>query len=188
MLKTEPFMRKNQFKPVSKFILALITSLISNELLAQQQGLSSKPNIDFWNNVQFGGGIGLGFGAGYTDISLAPSAIYNFNEYVALGLGAQYTYVQQRNFYSSNLYGGSIIALFNPIREIQLSAELEELRVNVSLDVSNSDPQDYWNTGLFFGLGYRNGNVTIGMRYNVLQDDTNNVYSQAFMPFVRAYF
>jgi hypothetical protein len=188
MLKTEPFMRKNQFKPVSKFILALITSLISNELLAQQQGLSSKPNIDFWNNVQFGGGIGLGFGAGYTDISLAPSAIYNFNEYVALGLGAQYTYVQQRNFYSSNLYGGSIIALFNPIREIQLSAELEELRVNVSLEGSNSDPQDYWNTGLFFGLGYRNGNVTIGMRYNVLQDDTNNVYSQAFMPFVRAYF
>jgi hypothetical protein len=188
MLKTEPFMRKNQFKPVSKIILALIISLISNELLAQQQGLSSKPNSDFWNNVQFGGGIGLGFGAGYTDISLAPSAIYNFNEYVALGLGAQYTYVQQRNFYTSNLYGGSIIALFNPIREIQLSAELEELRVNVSLDGSNSDPQDYWNTGLFFGLGYRNGNVTLGMRYNVLQDETKNVYSQAFMPFVRVYF
>jgi hypothetical protein len=54
-------------------------------------------DIDFWNNVQFGGGIGLGFGAGYTDISFSLS-IYNFNEYVALGLGAQYTYVQQRNF------------------------------------------------------------------------------------------
>jgi hypothetical protein len=37
--------------------------------------------------VQFGGGVGLGFGSNYTDISLAPSAIYNFNEYVALGLG-----------------------------------------------------------------------------------------------------
>jgi hypothetical protein len=36
-------------------------------------------------NVQFGGGIGLGFGSGFTDISVAPSAIYNFNEYVALG-------------------------------------------------------------------------------------------------------
>jgi hypothetical protein len=36
--------------------------------------------------VQFGGGVGLGFGSNYTDISLAPSAIYNFNEYVALGL------------------------------------------------------------------------------------------------------
>jgi hypothetical protein len=40
--------------------------------------------------VQFGGGVGLGFGSNYTDISLAPSAIYNFNEYVALGLGAIY--------------------------------------------------------------------------------------------------
>ena len=49
----------------------------------------------FWKNVQFGGGIGLGFGSGYTDISLAPSAIYNFNEYVALGVGAQYKYLKQ---------------------------------------------------------------------------------------------
>jgi hypothetical protein len=188
MLKTELFMRKNQFNGVSKFIFTLIILLISNGLLGQQQGFSSKSNSDFWNNVQFGGGIGLGFGTGYTDISLAPSAIYNLNEYVALGLGAQYTYIRQRNYYTSNLYGGSIIALFNPIREIQLSAELEELRVNVNLDGSISDPQDYWNTGLFFGLGYRNGNVTIGARYNVLQDDTKNVYSQAFMPFVRVYF
>ncbi len=188
MLKTVLFMIKNQYKCVSKFILALIISLISNELLAQKQGVSPKSNSTFWNNVQFGGGIGLGFGNGYTDISLAPSAIYNFNEYVALGLGAQYTYVKQRGFYTSNLYGGSIIALFNPIREIQISAELEELRVNVNLDGSYGDLQDYWNTGLFFGLGYRNGNVTIGARYNVLQDDSKNVYSQAFMPFVRVYF
>jgi hypothetical protein len=41
-------------------------------------------------------GVGLGFGSNYTDISLAPSAIYNFNEYVALGLGAQYTYLKQK--------------------------------------------------------------------------------------------
>ncbi len=181
-------MRKNQFKFVSKSILVVILSLISNQLLAQQQGFRSKPSSDFWENVQFGGGIGLGFGSGYTDISLAPSAIYNFNEYVALGLGAQYTYVKQRNYYASHLYGGSLIALFNPIREIQLSAELEELRVNVNLDGSNSNSQDYWNTGLFFGLGYRNGNVTIGARYNVLQDDTKSAYSEAFMPFVRVYF
>jgi hypothetical protein len=46
--------------------------------------------------VQFGGGVGLGFGSNYTDISLAPSAIYNFNEYVALGLGGQYTYLKQK--------------------------------------------------------------------------------------------
>ena len=27
------------------------------------------------------------FGSGYTDISIAPSAIYNFNEYFATGVG-----------------------------------------------------------------------------------------------------
>jgi hypothetical protein len=54
--------------------------------LAQQQRITPKSSGNFWQNVQFGGGVGLGFGSNYTDISLAPSAIYNFNEYIALGL------------------------------------------------------------------------------------------------------
>jgi hypothetical protein len=180
-------MRKNNFKTGSKSVLIVIIALISNALLAQQQSITSNSSSDFWKNVQFGGGIGLGFGTGYTDITLAPSAIYNFNEYVALGLGAQYTYLKQKKYYASHLYGGSIIGLFNPIPEIQLSAELEELRVNINLNGSNSNSQDYWNTGLFLGAGYRSGNVTMGARYNVL-NDSNNIYGSAFMPFVRLYF
>jgi hypothetical protein len=46
--------------------------------MAQQQKIH--PIGDFWQNVQFGGGVGLGFGSNYTDISFG-SAIYNFNEY-----------------------------------------------------------------------------------------------------------
>jgi hypothetical protein len=38
-------------------------------------------------------------------------------------------------FFASHLYGG-VIALLNPINEIQLSAELEQLRVNVNGDGS----------------------------------------------------
>jgi len=125
-------MRKNHFKCISKSVLVIIILLFSNEILAQQQNITSRSSSDFWNKVQFGGGIGLGFGSGYTDISITPSAIYNINEYVSLGLGAKYSYVSQKNYYNSHLYGGSIIALFNPIREIQLSAELEELRVNIN--------------------------------------------------------
>ena len=41
----------------------------------------------FWKNVQIGGDLALGLGSGYTDISIAPSAIYNFSEYAALGVG-----------------------------------------------------------------------------------------------------
>ena len=181
-------MKKSAFMRVSKSISLIIILFVCNNLIAQQQPYTSKSRSDFWNHVQFGGGLGLGFGSGYTDISVAPSAIYNFNKYVALGVGAQYTYVKQQNYYASHLYGGSIIGLFNPINEIQLSVELEELRVNVNLDGSNSNSQDYWNTGLFLGAGYRAGNVTIGVRYNILQDNTKSVYSDAFMPFVRVYF
>jgi hypothetical protein len=180
-------MKKTCLLPILKPILIFSLLLSSGFLLAQQQTTSLKTQSDFWRKVQFGGGIGLSFGSGYTDISIAPSAIYNFNRYVALGLGAQYTYVKQKDYYASNLYGASIIALFNPIDEIQLSAEIEELRVNVNLIGSNSSSQDYWNTGLFLGAGYRTGNVTIGARYNVLNDN-NNVYGNAFMPFVRVYF
>lgn len=181
-------MRKNSFQRACKSILVLFVPLIWNSLQAQQQGYGPSSKNDFWNHVQIGGGIGLGFGSGYTDISLTPSVIYNFNEYVALGFGAQYSYVSQKNYYDSHLYGGSVIALFNPLREIQLSAELEELRVNINPTDPAYAPERFWNTGLFLGAGYRTNNVTVGVRYNVLQDNNRKVYSDAFMPFVRVYF
>jgi hypothetical protein len=169
---------------VSKPILIIITLFFSCGLFAQLQESKS----DFWKNVQFGGGIGLGFGSGSTNISLAPSAIYNFNKYAALGLGAQYAYVKQQNSFTSHLYGASIIGLVNPIEEIQLSAELEQLRVTVNLLGSNGNSQNRWNTGLYLGAGYRTGNVTIGARYDVLHNANTSVYAEAFMPFVRVYF
>ena len=153
-------------------------------------GFSQEPvqRSEFWSKVQFGGGLGLGFGNNSTNISVAPSAIYNFNEKVALGLGLQYSYIRQKDFYTSHLYGGSIIGLVNPIQEIQLSAELEELRVNTDFDNSSFTTDDFWNTALFLGAGYRTNNATIGVRYNVLHKDNNNIYTTAFMPFVRIYF
>ncbi len=41
---------------------------------------------------------------------------------------------------------------------------------------------------LFVGAGYRNENITIGIRYNVLHKDSDNIYAEAFMPFVRIFF
>ena len=180
-------MTKNCFLNYSKSFLVIITVFFSSCLFAQQNDMPVQLENQFWRNVQFGGGIGLGFGSGYTDISVAPSVIYNFNEYVALGVGLQYKYLKQKDFYASHLYGGSAIGFFNPLPEIQLSAELEQLRVNVNLDGSNSNSENYWNTALFIGAGYRSGNATIGVRYNVLTDK-NNIYGSAFMPFIRFYF
>ncbi|WP_338375832.1 hypothetical protein [uncultured Flavobacterium sp.] len=164
--------------------IALIALVIFQFAFSQD----SNPKNNFWNKVQFGGGLGLGFGNNSTNISVAPSAIYNFNEKVALGVGIQYSYIRQKDFYTSHLYGGSIIGLVNPIQEIQLSAELEELRVNTDFDNSSLTSDNFWNTALFLGAGYKTNNATIGVRYNVLHNDNNNIYTTAFMPFVRVYF
>jgi hypothetical protein len=41
---------------------------------------------------------------------------------------------------------------------------------------------------LFLGAGYNTGNVVLGVRYNVLFNENDYVYSDAFMPFIRVYF
>ena len=168
-------------------VLSIIAVLLFFKKVFSQEATQKNPENNFWKNVQFGGGLGLGFGSGYTDITIAPTAIYNFNEYFALGTGVQYSYLRQKGFFKSNNYGGSIIGLFNPIPEAQLSVELEQLRVNLTYE--NIDvTENFWNTALFLGAGYRMENVTIGARYNVLFDKDKNVYGEAFMPFVRVFF
>jgi hypothetical protein len=152
----------------------------------------------FWDHVRFGGGLAAGFGNDFANVSVAPAAIYDFNEYVGIGVGLQGSYVKvDGDFYSDDLnnykswiYGGSLIGLFSPIEEIQLSAELEQLRVNTTFEFPDaSNVQDnFWNTALFLGAGYQVDNVTLGVRYNVLFDRDKSVYYDPFMPFVRVFF
>jgi hypothetical protein len=179
-------MKKNHFLAVSKPFLIFVSLFFFTSLWAQQNSYRSTSSNDFWEKVQFGGGIGLSFGSGYTDIALSPSAIYNFNETFALGMSLQGGYISSKNYYKSYTYGGSLIGLINPIPQIQLSAELEQLRINTDYNYLGSD--NFWNTALYLGGGYRSGNVTIGARYDVLHDDNKSIYSEAFMPFVRVYF
>lgn len=156
----------------------------------QLQAQAGPPNGEtphpFWSNVRYGGGLGLNVGNNFTNITVAPSAIYEFNQYVALGVGVQGSYVKVRSLYDSFIYGGSLISLFTPIPELQLSAELEQVRVN--LDFFNGVQDNFWNTGLFIGAGFRQGNFTAGLRYNVLHNNNRNIYAEAWMPFVRVFF
>ena len=169
---------------ITKIVFVVSLFVFSDNAKAQETEYT-----DFWSRVHFGGGLGVGFGSNYTNIALAPSAIYDFNQYISAGIALQGSYVRDKNFYESYMYGPSLIVLGNPIPQIQLSAELEQLRVNVDYDDDLGFPSDnFWNTALFLGAGYRTNNVTIGVRYNVLHDSNKNVYSDAFMPFVRVYF
>lgn len=179
-------MKKSDLKIFLKSVLITISFFCSNELSAQGPSNSTNPPNPFWKNVQFGGGIGLSFSSGYTDIFLAPSAIYNFNPIVALGAGLNLNYVSSNNYYSSVVYGISTIVLINPIPEIQFSVGLNESRVNYQEEGFSNYSENYWDTSLILGAGYRTGNVTIGIGYNVLQNDRYD--TEPFVPFVRAYF
>lgn len=153
------------------------------------QSYSQNFKSDFWEHVKYGGGIGLNFGDGFFSGTLAPNAVYEFNPSFSLGLGINGTFNSQKDVYKSTILGASLIGYYNPINEIQLSAEFEQLNVNRKYDSSFNLPNDnYWIPALYFGAGYRNGNVTFGIRYDVLYDKDKSIYSEAWAPFVRFYF
>ncbi|MFB9055959.1 alpha-ketoglutarate decarboxylase [Mariniflexile ostreae] len=143
----------------------------------------------FWEDVHFGGGIGLSFGDGFFSGTLAPSAIYEFNHQFGLGIGLNATFNSLKNTYKSTILGGSIIGLYNPITDLQLSAELENVNVsrvyNTPLNLKNDH---YWSPALLIGAGYRNGPVTMGIRYDILYDASKSIYADPWSPFVRFYF
>lgn len=182
-------MKKNHPLTILRPFLILVFLISFHHLSAQQQTITPTQQNDFWRKVQFGGGIGLSFGSGYTDITISPSAIYNINSIVAVGTGLQFGYVSAKNDYTSTIYGASLIGLLNPVPQVQLSAELEQIRVNTDYQYDGANiSESFWNTALYLGAGYRTGNVTVGIRYDVLFDDNRSYYSDAFMPFVRVYF
>ena len=121
--------------------------------------------------------------------TLAPSAIYEFNNDVALGLGLNGTIYNRKNNFKSTILGGSLIGLINPIDVLQFSAEFEELKVHIKYDANlNFQDDHYWYPALFLGAGYRTGNITFGIRYDVLFDEDKSVYANPWTPFVRFYF
>lgn len=182
----------------SVYLLLLCSLGFQNKVSAQivhpQNNEPRRIKSDFFERVQFGGGLGLSFGNGFTDVAIAPSGIYHVSDKVAVGVGLQFNYVQSKDYFESTSYGINLIGLYTPIPQFQLSAEVEQLRVNNTVDYYSGGyylgkyKDNFWNTGLFIGGGYRTNNVTVGIRYNVLYKQNNYVYSQAWMPFVRVYF
>ncbi len=170
--------------------LTLVLGLFFNSSILNAQNDSiPKSKSEFWNKVRFGGGLGLSVGGGFTNISISPTMYYNVNEWVSVGTGLTGSYIKSSGDYHSWIYGGSVVGLFNPIENIQLSTEFEQLRVNTEFQTLTGNVSDNsWNSALFLGAGYRVGSVTLGARYNVLHDKNNFIYSDPFMPFVRIIF
>ena len=176
-------MKLNYTTP-SKIIVAALILLMTSVSYAQ----IGKKETRFLDKVRFGGGFGVNFSNNNFNINVSPSAIYDFNQYVSAGPSLIYSY-QSNDFFKSSLYGASIIGLFNPLPQVQISTELEQLRVNQTLENNAGDiDRNFWNTAFFVGGGYRTQNITIGIRYNVLFDDDDGIYNDAWAPFVRVFF
>lgn len=169
---------------VVKLIFTVFIFVFGNYCYSQ----NNSKNSEFWNQVRFGGGIGLGFTNIGFNASISPSAIYQFNELLAVGPSLNFNY-SKFNDNKFLAYGGSLLALCNPIQQIQLSTEFEELRINRTINSqSNSFTEDYWLPAFFVGLGYSTQNLTIGLRYDLLFNDNKSIYNNALMPFIRVYF
>jgi len=175
---------------IQNFRFLLFTLFFSIIVNAQETETVKAPKIksEFWTKVRFGGGLGLNFGNSYTNIGISPSAVYQFNDQLAGGIGLNGNYSSKKNDFDATVLGASVITLFNPIREMQLSVEFEQNNINYKDKISNLDT-NYWTPALFLGAGYSLGDFgAIGMRYDVLYSDRKSVYGTAFIPFVRVFF
>lgn len=164
------------------FRLLIILLLLPFLAIAQNQA-----NSDFWQRVNFGGGVGLNFGNNAFNIGLYPSAIYRASDIYSVGAGLNFNYSK---FDDDELtaYGFSFLNFINPIPQIQLSAEFDQMRINRNFDnILNAD-DNYWLPALHLGVGYGSRNFVFGVRYDVLYDDGRSIYADPWSPFVRVYF
>ncbi len=167
-------MLKNAFL----FFLFLYISIFN--LTAQKQ------DVNFWDNVRFGGGLNVGFSSNNTTVSVSPSAIYDFSDSFSSGVSVSYLYSKNKTYNSTlNVYGASIITLFEPFNQFQLSAEFEEMNIKINNGLNQNY---YWNPALYFGGAYRTGNISVGLRYDVLYKENKSIYSSAITPVFRIYF
>lgn len=129
------------------FLLLIIYSTVN------AQNDNSTNGSKFVHKLFTGGTVGLQFG-NYTYINLAPIIGYRFNEYISCGLGPNYIYYRQKDYYTStiykaNIYGGNFFTriyflknVIPSIKDFYLHGEFEML----SLETDIFDPYQYYHT------------------------------------------
>ena len=167
------------------FLQTLII-LVQLNLAGQNSDLEQYRFID---DVRFGGGFNIGVGNSYSTFSISPSVLYDFSNDFSAGLSFTYVYVKNKSTINSttNIYGGSILALYKPISNLQFSSEFERLKINQKYAFVNNS--DLWQQALYIGVEYVTGSISMGLRYDILYDKaTNVIYSSALSPVFRVYF
>ena len=140
----------------------------------------------FWDNVRFGGNIGLQLG-NPINILLSPSMAYLpqadfLDDKLMLGVGATYIYSRVKYAdvnYSSNIYGGRVFGRYLITNNIFGYTEYESLNAPNYLNVSNDR---MWVNSFFVGGGYQQSigersGFTVTVLYNLAWIPTNIIYS-----------
>ncbi|WP_157961142.1 alpha-ketoglutarate decarboxylase [Lutibacter citreus] len=159
---------------------------INFNLSSQITGLNTPSLLD---NVRFGGGFNVGFGNSYSTFSISPTALYDFSNEFSAGLSFTYVYVKNKSNEQSttNMLGGSLLAFYKPFYNLQFSSEYENLNINSKYAFKNKTNR--WQPALYFGAEYVTGNFAMGLRYDVLfNEEENLIYSSALNPVFRYYF
>lgn len=131
----------------------------------------------------------MGLGNNYSTFAIAPSAIYNFSKNFATGLSFKYVYVKNKSTVqrTTNIIGASALALYRPFSEFQLSLEYEQLHLKQKY--ANITDASLWQPAFYIGAEYVSGRIAMGLRYDVLFNENENViYSSALSPVFRIYF
>lgn len=174
------YFTKNKIYTLAKYPLIMLKKIFLSSLLfvcISTTLFSQRNNDTFGDHLRYGGSFNAGFSNSYTTIGIAPSVIYDFYNGFNAGVSLSYFHTNDKEFdISSNVYGGSIITLYNAFNTIQLSAELEESNVNYSGRFVSEEFDSFWVTGLYLGVAYatRNFHLDLGMTFFMM---TEKVYT-----------
>lgn len=146
-------------------IIAIFLIICSvNSIYGQEFETSTKNDEPVFKHTWVtGGGLGLQFGS-VTMIDISPQAGYFLNEYLLLGIGLTYQYVNDRRYqipFKTNVYGGSVFGRFYMpfFRSVFLHAQYEYLAYNTnSYNLYNYGRDEYeWLNvqNILVGAGYR---------------------------------
>jgi hypothetical protein len=154
-------------RKIKTILITLFFIIIYTDSQAQDDKGGDK---QFVHKLFTGGTLGLQFGT-YTSVNLAPIIGYRFNEYLACGIGPNYTFYHFKDYsymppaiFNTHLYGANFFArvyflkdIIPSIKDFYLHGEIEELSVESQyFDYTFSHPgKRYWVSSVFGGAGIR---------------------------------
>jgi hypothetical protein len=178
--------------------LLLFILMVGMAGISMAQDESGKKGFDK-SKMFVGGYLGLSFSSYGTAINVTPQVGYQFNQYVAAGVGINYAYYNYKTYYYNtpiqqetySYAGMNLFGRLYPIRQlfIQAQPELNYIWGNVSYYGNGPDykiPNQFVPSLLLGGgaaLPAGRGAVLISIMYDVVQNIYSPYYGQAVYSF-----